>query len=93
MARMGAKHLVVLARSGYSDEKSKLILKNLHAEGCQVNLVTGDVSVLEDVRRTFKAASVKIGGVIQGAMVLKVSFHLPPKFHVTHHFRINFSLR
>lgn len=75
LARLGIKHLVVFSRSGYADERSQGVLKDIHAEGCQVVLVKGDVSVADDVRRCFKLATVPIGGVIQGAMVLRVSIH------------------
>lgn len=71
LAQEGAKHLVILARGGYDDARSQAVLKNIYAQGAKVDLVRGDVSVLEDVRRTFKSASVPIGGVIQGAMVLR----------------------
>lgn len=73
MARHGAKHIVVMSRSGYEDEISKRVLNDLSNEGCQVDLAKGDVSELEDVRRAFQQASVPIGGIIQGAMVLRVS--------------------
>ncbi|RYP67662.1 hypothetical protein DL771_007129 [Monosporascus sp. 5C6A] len=71
LAQEGAKHLVILARGGYDDARSQAVLKNIYAQGAKVDLVRGDVSVLEDVRQTFKCASVPIGGVIQGAMVLR----------------------
>lgn len=70
LAQQGAKRIVVLARSGHEDARSQAVLKNVHAQGARVDLVRGDVSVAEDVRRTFKSASVPISGVIQGAMVL-----------------------
>ena len=73
LARLGIKHLVVLPRSGYADEKSQGVLKNIYAKGCQVVLIKGDVSVANDVRRCFKQATVPIGGSIQGAKVLRVS--------------------
>lgn len=72
LAKLGAKHLVILSRSGYADKKSQGVLKNLRAEGSQVDLIEGDVSVLDDVRRAFKSATVAIGGLVQGAMVLRV---------------------
>jgi NAD(P)-dependent dehydrogenase (short-subunit alcohol dehydrogenase family) len=72
LARLGAKHLVILCRSGYKDEKSQGVLKNIAAEGCQVGLFEGDVSNQEDVNRAFKGATFPIRGVIQGAMVLRV---------------------
>jgi NAD(P)-dependent dehydrogenase (short-subunit alcohol dehydrogenase family) len=75
LARLGAKHLVVLCRSGYADEKSQAILANIYAEGCQVDLFKGDVSNLQEVQRVFKEATVPIRGLIQGAMVLRVGLH------------------
>ena len=72
LARLGAKHLVVLARSGYKDERSQAVLRDIRAENCEVDLIQGDVSVLADVQRTFKSATVPIGGIFQGAMVLRV---------------------
>ena len=73
MARLGAKHLVVMSRSGADDETSQGILHNIYNQDCQVDLIKGDVSSLDDVRRAFKGASVPISGIIQGAMVLRVS--------------------
>lgn len=73
MARHGAKHLVVMSRSGFADNKSQKVLEDLTALGSQVDLVQGDVSILEDVQRAFKVATKPIAGIIQGAMVLRVS--------------------
>jgi hypothetical protein len=73
MARHGAKHIVAMSRSGYDNNISQKVLKDLYNEGCQVDLAIGDVSNLDDVRRTFQKAAVPIGGIIQGAMVLRVS--------------------
>ena len=72
LARLGAKNLVILARSGYTDERSQVALMNIRAEGYEVDLVKGDVSILADVQRAFKSATVPIGGLFQGAMVLRV---------------------
>ncbi|KAH7141540.1 putative polyketide synthase [Dactylonectria estremocensis] len=71
MAELGAKHLVIMARSGYKDDVSQRIIADLHTLGCELTLAQGDVSVKEDVRRAIKQASLPIGGVIQGAMVLR----------------------
>ncbi|OQE43511.1 hypothetical protein PENCOP_c003G08807 [Penicillium coprophilum] len=71
LARHGAKHLVILSRSGCDDERSKAVLKNLKAIGCSFTLVTGDVAKKADVTRCFKEAPLPIGGIIQGAMVLR----------------------
>ena len=73
MARHGAKHIVAMSRSGYENKTSQRVLNDLYNEGCQVDLAIGDVSDLSDVRRAFQTAAVPIGGIIQGAMVLRVS--------------------
>jgi hypothetical protein len=62
----------VLSRSGHSDEKSQGVVKNVQALGAHIDLLQGDVSNTEDVRRIFKETVVPIGGIIQGAMVLRV---------------------
>ena len=77
LARHGAKHLVILSRSGCDDERSQAVLKNLKAIGCSFTLVTGDVAKKADVTRCFKEAPLPIGGIIQGAMVLRVK----PPYH------------
>ena len=66
MAQMRAKHLVILSRSDYPDERSQGVLRNIHAQGCKADLVQGDVASEEDVRRAVKNATAPIGGVIQG---------------------------
>ena len=73
LARHGARHIVVMSRSGYQDESSQRILRDLSNESCQVDLATGDVSNADDVKRAFQDATAPIGGIIQGAMVLRVS--------------------
>lgn len=72
LARIGAKHLAILCRSGYEDQKSQAVLKDIATEGCRVELFEGDVSNQEDVNRAFKGVTFPIRGVIQGAMVLRV---------------------
>ncbi|KAL5456401.1 hypothetical protein PMIN06_003908 [Paraphaeosphaeria minitans] len=71
LARHGAKHIAIMARSGYEDERSQAVLRDLHALGASPMLITGDVSKREDVKRGFQSASPPIGGIIQGAMVLR----------------------
>lgn len=46
------------------------MLKDLAPEGCDVDLVCGDVAKVEDVRNAFKSATIPVGGIIQDAMVL-----------------------
>ncbi|KAK9445239.1 Beta-ketoacyl synthase [Metarhizium brunneum] len=71
LARSGAKNIVVISRSGYEDEKSQKTVYDCNSLGCSVNLVTGDITSLDDVRRAFASASKPVVGVIQGAMVLR----------------------
>ena len=79
MAQNGAKNISVMARSGYDDEKSQGVIKCIEALGCHIDLITGDVSSAEDVRRAFGQTRVPVGGLIQGVMVLRVrKFPLTP---------------
>ncbi|KAK8144631.1 hypothetical protein G3M48_005561 [Beauveria asiatica] len=71
MARHGAKHIIALSRSGIDDERSQKIVKNCSSFGCRVYGAKGDVSVWEDVLGVFRDAPVPIGGVLQGAMLLR----------------------
>lgn len=75
LAQHGAKHLMVLSRSGYQDEKSHAVLHDMNAIGTQVDLVKGDVSNIDDVQCMFRQSKRPIAGIIQGAMVLRVSIH------------------
>lgn len=71
LARNGARNIAVMARSGYDDEKSQAVLRDLHALGAMPILLTGDVSNMNDVTKAFEQTSPPIGGIIQGAMVLR----------------------
>lgn len=72
MARLGARHLVALSRSGYDDAKSQAVIANLRSLGTSIQLLQGDVCKAEDVQSIFQTAVKPVGGVIQGAMVLRV---------------------
>ncbi|KAI4952622.1 Type I Iterative PKS [Alternaria rosae] len=71
LARHGARNVVIVGRSGYDDPRSQAVLKDLAAEGCHVDLVRGDVAKVEDVRNAFESATMPVGGIVQGAMVLR----------------------
>ncbi|RFU25348.1 hypothetical protein B7463_g10989, partial [Scytalidium lignicola] len=71
MAKNGAKHLAVISRSGHSDEKSQGVVKEIKALGSKIDLLSTDVAVASDVEKAFRAATVPIAGIIQGAMVLR----------------------
>jgi hypothetical protein len=74
MAYHGARHIIACSRSGLGDEASSRIVNNCRALGCEITEARGDVVDADFVRRVFKSASPRIAGVIQGAMVLRVSY-------------------
>ncbi|KAJ5101357.1 hypothetical protein NUU61_003579 [Penicillium alfredii] len=71
MARHGARHIVVMSRSGIDDEASSRCITHCAAWGCEVTYVKGDISDADFVGDAFKSAPKRIAGVIQGAMVLR----------------------
>lgn len=73
LAQHGAKHLIVLSRSGCSDDRSRAVITNCASLGCNVIDAAGDVTSQEHANIVFKSANPPIGGVIHGAMVLNVS--------------------
>ncbi|EGY16106.1 mycocerosic acid synthase [Verticillium dahliae VdLs.17] len=70
-ARLGAKHLAVMSRSGYDDETSQRVLREVEGMGCHIDLLQGDITILDDVRRVLSETSVPIRGILQGSMVLR----------------------
>lgn len=76
LARHGARHIVVCNRSGVGDDASARIVRGCLTYGCRITEAKGDVADVEFVRLVFKSVAPKrIAGVIQGAMVLRVSNH------------------
>ncbi|KAF4769894.1 hypothetical protein HAV15_011851 [Penicillium sp. str.  len=71
LAKCGAKHLAVISRSGHTDEKSQGVVREIQALGCEIDLLSGDVSIKDDVEKAFRQTTVPIAGIIQGAMVLR----------------------
>ncbi|KAJ5947430.1 hypothetical protein N7466_000445 [Penicillium verhagenii] len=71
LAKCGAKYLAVISRSGHTDEKSQGVVREIQALGCQIDLLSADVSVMSDVEKAFSQTAVPIGGIVQGAMVLR----------------------
>jgi len=78
MVSRGARHFVFLSRSGTDKREAAELIDELHElsrskyPGLSVQVVRGDVSVREDVRRAISHATKPIKGVVQAAMVLKV---------------------
>lgn len=71
-----------MARSGHADDISQAVIKSVKSEGAHVQFVVGDVSKEDSVRRAFEESKWPIAGVIQGAMVLRVSFDSLRSDHV-----------
>ncbi|KAL7929292.1 hypothetical protein V8C35DRAFT_331814 [Trichoderma chlorosporum] len=71
LAREGAKHIIALSRSGCSDERSQKVIANCAALGCTLYDAAADVSDPAAINAVFENATVPVGGVIQGAMVLR----------------------
>lgn len=73
LAKHGAKNIVVMSRSGCSDERSRKVIMNCNALGCEIQEAAVDVTSFSDVKTVFQSAKYPVAGVIQGAMVLRVS--------------------
>ncbi|KAL4866681.1 hypothetical protein BDV12DRAFT_198902 [Aspergillus spectabilis] len=68
--QQGARHLLYLSRSGAASADAKAFVQELQACGVEVQIVQGDVEVLEDVVKAVKQAQYPIKGVVQGALSL-----------------------
>jgi len=73
LAKHGAKNILAMSRSGCSDERSLKVIMNCNALGCEVQEAAVDITSYSDVAKAFRSAKYPIKGIIQGAMVLKVS--------------------
>ena len=71
MVAKGAKHLVYLNRSGADKPAAAQAVRDLRRKGVSVQAFKGDVSNMDDVRRTIRDAGLPIRGVVQASMVLK----------------------
>ncbi|KAJ5106839.1 hypothetical protein N7456_003514 [Penicillium angulare] len=72
MVERGARYLTFLSRSaGGESLVIRDFVKELHSQGCAVQLVAGSVSEKFDVQRAIKSAAMPIGGIINMSMVLK----------------------
>jgi hypothetical protein len=72
LAQRGAKHLIIMSRSGVSDRRSQSIVKDCASYGCQIHEARGDVASVEDVKAAFSSGPYPVRGIVQGAMVLRV---------------------
>lgn len=89
LAKHGAKNIVAMSRSGGSDERSQKVVINCNALGCEVEEAAVDVTSFSDVQKAFRNARYPVAGVIQGAMVLRVSIVPTSSHSVTNENRTN----
>lgn len=73
LVEKGAKEIVFLSRSAGHLPEHDLFIEEFAALGCEATLVSGDVAEFGHVLRAVKSAAKPIGGVLQAAMVLRVS--------------------
>ncbi|UNI16448.1 Type I Iterative PKS [Purpureocillium takamizusanense] len=71
MVENGARHLVFLSRSAQPGPHLERFVGELTAQGCEVQLVSGSVSSLDDVKQAVNSASKPIAGVMNFSMVLR----------------------
>lgn len=70
MVEHGARNLVYLSRSAGSRPGEQVIVHELESMGCNVQLIQGSVTNLDDVCKAIKAAP-NLKGVLQMSMVLR----------------------
>lgn len=73
MVEHGARHLIFLSRSACKGPETDDLLNDLRSQDCDVTLVAGSVTVISDVCRVVEMSAKPIKGVINMAMVLKVT--------------------
>jgi NADPH:quinone reductase-like Zn-dependent oxidoreductase len=77
LVERGARYLILLSRSAGSQSNAQQYLDELRSSGCKVMAKSCDISGEADLARVMDEcaqAMPSVRGVIQGAMVLKVSF-------------------
>ncbi|KAL4748821.1 hypothetical protein BDW72DRAFT_146407 [Aspergillus terricola var. indicus] len=74
MASHGARHFVFFSPSAASKENDDFVME-LRAQGCRLDLVSGDISNFEDVDALIKGLdeNIPIAGVMQASMALEVT--------------------
>ncbi|KAL5050179.1 hypothetical protein BDW71DRAFT_195088 [Aspergillus fruticulosus] len=70
MSLHGARHFVFFSRSAADREQDDFVLE-LRAQGCRVDLVSGDVSNEEDVDGLIERLQHPLAGIMQASMVLR----------------------
>ena len=74
MARLGAKNIIAVSRSGGISEQSIELSKRMQSLGVNLLIHSLDITDIEQVRRVHEITKGKpINGIIQGAMTWNVS--------------------
>ncbi|RDW64324.1 type I polyketide synthase [Aspergillus mulundensis] len=75
MASHGARHFVFFSPSAGLKEEDDFVLE-LRAQGCRVDLVSGDISKAEDVDALIKGLNnnIPLAGILQASMALEEAF-------------------
>lgn len=71
MVEHGARHLVYLSRSAGQRAADIDFVRELHSQGCEAQLIQGNVAIIEDVERAMKMISKPLRGILQMSMVLR----------------------
>ena len=74
LVERGAKYLLYLSRSAGESPKDQAFLYELASQNCSVQVFKGSVADFQDVKNVVENASRPIAGVLQMAMILKVSY-------------------
>lgn len=76
IVRKGAKNLILLSRGAASQPNSRAFIDELGATGCKIMIRNCDIAERSDLARVISDCAKEmppVRGVIQGAMVLRVS--------------------
>lgn len=82
MLQRGARKFAFLGRSGLDKPAARNLVQDLEASGAQCTVIKGDVCSAKNVQALVESTEGDIGGVVQAAMGLNVSYppscNLPP---------------
>ena len=71
LVECGARNMIFFSRSAGKVTQDDSFIKELEAQGCFVQRISGSVTNLEDVKKVVSSAAKPIAGVLQASMVLK----------------------
>lgn len=73
MVERGARNLVFFSRSAGTSSQDQSFARELEVQGCNVVLVRGDVTSMEDVQGMILDTPSPVGGILQLSMIVRVS--------------------